>query len=175
MVTGSIYERELKGILSGDKEIIKRVVKSCSEDEKRAYYKIAEKPFLVIRAAGSMGVDLVAIRGDISFPIEVKSSSNSIIRFSQASGRQQEQAEQMQKECKKAEVIPLYAFRLKKYRGDSWRIFSMEIDKLVGRMKTLQRRIPTISSSKGGNYILRWDEGLPRCRTSSAQLGKILR
>lgn len=151
MVTGSIYERELKGILSGDEEIIKKVAKSCSDDEKEGYYKIIEKSFLVVRGAGSMGVDLVAIRGDISFPIEVKSSGNDTIRFSQASGRQQEQAEDMQKECERAEVIPLYAFRLKKFRGDSWRIFIIDIDKLVGRMKTLHRRIPKIPTTKGGN------------------------
>ncbi|KAA0008275.1 MAG: Holliday junction resolvase, partial [Thermoplasmata archaeon] len=52
----SIYERELREILSGNKDVIERVTKSCSEEEKQKYFKIMKKPFIVVRAAGSLGI-----------------------------------------------------------------------------------------------------------------------
>jgi len=81
-----VYEREFKGILSGDLKWIEGVSRNLPVEVMRGYLKIREKPFIVLRAAGSLGVDLVAIRGDVSFPIEVKSSVNDVIHFSAASG-----------------------------------------------------------------------------------------
>ena len=103
MVTGA-YERELKGILSGDEEVITKAIKTCSEDVKKAVWKITSYPFMVTRAAGSFGVDLVALRGDVSFPIEVKASKTGVLRFSESSGRATQQANDMLDEAKQSRI-----------------------------------------------------------------------
>lgn len=72
---GDVYERELKYLLSGDEKTINKMVKTCSDGERRAYMSVMEEPFVVVRAAGSLGMDLVALRWDFSFPIEVKSTA----------------------------------------------------------------------------------------------------
>ena len=156
----SIYERELKGILQADEKILGKVIKGCDSSETEGYLSIRKRPFMVIRAAGSFGVDLVAIRSDFSLPIEVKSSSSRKITFSHSGGRAQEQAERMRAECEKAGLIPIYAFRLKSYRGDAWRIFTLEIEGLEGRSALLHSRIPKIRKSVHGGYIMEWDEGM---------------
>jgi len=158
---GSIYERELKGILGGEKKIIEKFRKSLSSEEYEWYRSSLKKPFMVIRAAGSFGVDLIAIRHDFSFPIEVKSSSSPTIRFTQASSRAQEQAHLFMEECRKAGILGLYAFRLKGYRGDPWRIFTLPSESLTGRVKLLYQVIPQIPITKEGNFILKWKEGMP--------------
>ncbi len=157
---GDTYERELKFLLSGDKKIIDRMVKTCDDDEERGYRTIQNSPFVVIRAAGSLGVDLVALRWDFSFPIEVKSSCEKTMHFSR-SQRLTEQAETMMENCLKSHVIPIYAMRLKNYRGDPWRIFALPVEEeLRGSMGLLQRRIPKIDVNANGNYIMRWDDGM---------------
>lgn len=155
-----MYEREFRSILQGDKDILSKVTKTCSPDEKDNYFNIFNKPFSAIRAAGSFGVDLVAVRGDIAFLVEVKSSVEDTIHFSQMNGKLQQQAELMFEECEKTRTLPLYAYRLKKVRGDSWRIFTLDIPNLNGRMKLLQQRLPKIDKTKSGNYVMRWKEGM---------------
>ncbi len=155
----SVYERELKGVLQGDKKVIEKVTKSCDENTKKIFFQICEKPFIVIRAAGSFGVDLVAVREDFSFPIEVKASVDKIFHFSD-DPRLTEQAEVLRKDCSDAGVIPLYAFRLKRIRGDPWRIFTLEIDNIRGRIKLFYDRIPKIEKTKTGNYVMRWGNGM---------------
>lgn len=157
----SVYERELKGILEGDEKILTRTTKTCSALEKANYFLTRTKPFIVVRAAGSFGVDLVALRGDISFLLEIKSSNSNILHFSSVEGKLQRQAEKMQRECEKTKTLPVYGFRLKGKGGDSWRLFTMEIDQLQGRAKIVHNRLPKLSLSKSGNFIMRWDEGLP--------------
>ncbi len=157
---GSIYERELKGILSGEDRIISKFKKSLGEDF-RWYESSKFKPFMVLRAAGSLGVDLVAIRDDYSFPIEVKSSSSKTIIFTHSSSRAQEQAQRFLEECKSAKILGLYAFRLKGYRGDPWRIFALPVAGLSGRIKLLYDILPKLPVTRGGNFILKWDEGMP--------------
>jgi hypothetical protein len=66
----------------------------------------------------------------------------------------------MAKLCKKTKTLPIYAYRLKNHRGDSWKIFSLDIDGLEGRLKVLHRRIPKLESSKNGNYVMRWEKGM---------------
>ncbi len=126
----SVYERELKGILEGDEKTLSKITKTCSAFEKGNYYRIQEKPFIVVRAAGSFGVDLVALRGDISFLIEIKSSNTDTLHFSSMDGKLQQQAEKMQRECEKTRTLPVYGFRLKGHGGDSWRLFTMEVQQL---------------------------------------------
>lgn len=154
------YEREMKGILTGERRVLNEVVRSCSLEERDNYMTMLERPFVVLRAAGSFGIDLVAIRGDLAFPIEVKSSKHSKLLFS-GSPRLKEQAERMRLDCEKARVIPMYVFRLKGARGDSWRLFTMEVEGITGLTKIIYRRIPRIPKSRMGNRILDWEQGLP--------------
>jgi len=160
-MSASQYERELKAILSGENKILEKITKTCSLIEKDNYFKIRDKPFAVVRAAGSLGVDLVATRGDVSFLTEVKTSVGDTLHFSSMGGKPQKQAEDMQKICKKTKSLPIYAFRTKGVRGDSWRIFTLELDNLEGRTKVLHRRLPKIEKSKSGNFVMRWTEGMP--------------
>jgi Holliday junction resolvase len=154
------YERELKRILQGDVDILKNVTKTCSKEEKEAYFKIKEKPFVVIRSAGSLGVDLVALRDNISFPIEVKSSVYKKIRMSN-SPQLKEQSERFEASCERAGLLAIYAFRLKRVRGDSWRIFTLHNNNLKGVAKRINERLAKVHRSPDGYLILKWDEGWP--------------
>ena len=157
----SQYERELKFILHGDEEFIRKKIKAMDSDTHFNYLKILEQPFIVIRAAGSLGVDLVAVRGDISFPIEVKFSSKKLIHLSNTQHLIQ-QAEELREECQRAKMFPIYAHRLKGVRGeDPWRISTIEIDGLSGKNKTLNRMIPKAHVTKAGHIALKWDTGMP--------------
>ncbi|MCD6330825.1 MAG: Holliday junction resolvase, partial [Thermoplasmata archaeon] len=63
----SIYERELREILAGNEEIIDKVIKSLREEERRKYKKILKKPFITVRAAGSLGIaEIVELGGILS-------------------------------------------------------------------------------------------------------------
>jgi Holliday junction resolvase len=160
-MSASQYERELKSILEGEIKTLTKITKTCSIVEKDNYFKISEKPFAVIRAAGSFGVDLVATRGDISFLTEVKTSTGNILHFSSMAGKLQKQAENMKIVCEKTKTLPIYAFRTKGQHGDSWRIYTLDINGLEGRTSVVHRRLPKLSTSKSGNYVMRWDEGMP--------------
>jgi len=157
----SNYERELKSILEGETKTLSNITKTCSVLEKENYYRIKNKPFAVIRAAGSFGVDLVATRGDISFLTEVKTSIEDNIHFSSMAGKLQKQAETMKKTCEKTKTLPIYAFRTKGRHGDSWRIFTLDLDGLEGIPKVIHKRLPKLKKSKNGNYVMKWEEGMP--------------
>lgn len=154
------YERELKRILEGDFETLENVTKTCSKEEKEAYFKTREKPFIVIRSAGSLNVDLVALRDNISFLIEVKSSVYKRIRMSN-SPQLKEQSERFEAACRSAGLLAIYAFRLKSFRGDSWRIFTLENENLKGIAKRINNRLAKVHKSPDGYMILKWDEGWP--------------
>ena len=157
---GDVYERELKSLLIGDAKTISKTVRTCSAMEKAGYLRMQTEPFLVIRAAGSLGVDLVALRWDFSFPIEVKSSSDSTMHFSR-SQRLSDQADRMLSECESSHLVPIYAYRLKGVHGDPWRVFTIPTDHAFkGRHAILYRRMPKIDVSAEGNYIMRWEEGM---------------
>ena len=160
-MSASQYERELKNILEGETKTLAKITKTCSVLERDNYSRISEKPFAVIRAAGSFGVDLVATRGDISFLTEVKTSIEDILHFSSVGGKLQKQAESMKEVSEKTKTLPIYAFRTKGHRGDSWRIFTLDVDGLEGRISVLHRRLPKLKKSKSGNFIMRWKEGMP--------------
>ena len=160
-MSASQYERELKGILEGEKKILDKITKSCDSIEKNNYKKIMDSPFAVIRAAGSLGVDLVAVRGDISFLTEVKTSISDTLHFSSVSGKLQQQAENMRNTCEKTKTLPVYAFRLKGFRGDSWRFITLDLKYLDGRASILHRRLPKLELSKSGNFVMRWNDGMP--------------
>jgi len=157
---GDIYERELKYLLAGDPKIIAKMIKTCDGIEKDAYNSMLRDPFLMIRAAGSLGVDLVALRWDFSFPIEVKSSAEDTLHFSR-NIRLGEQADKMLDTCNRSHIIPIYAFRLKSVRGDPWRIFTIPSDeRLRGCSELLKKRIPKLEMTPNGNYVMRWNDGM---------------
>ena len=78
----SKYERELRQVLAGLSKGVEAIIKSCNEIEKTKMRLVEQRPFLVVRAAGS-GIegsgDLLALRGDLCFPIEVKSSKKDFL------------------------------------------------------------------------------------------------
>lgn len=154
------YERELRGILSGDDESLEGGTKTCSQDERENYFSIKEIPFMVVRAGGSLGIDLLAIRGELSFPIEVKTLQEGVLYFSDEA-RLTEQADQMQEACSASNLLPLYAYRWKGQRGDKWRMFTMEIDELAKKHRVLKRKVPTLQETTHGNYKMEWEEGMP--------------
>ncbi|MGN1044742.1 MAG: Holliday junction resolvase [Candidatus Methanomethylophilaceae archaeon] len=164
MSNGDVYERELKSILSGEKKTIDKVIKTCDDDEKEGYLSMVDRPFMVVRAAGSHGVDLIALRWDFSFPIEVKSSVDSTLHFSR-SPRLGEQADWMLNECSRSRILPIYAMRLKKtgnsVKGDPWRLFCIPCGlEYRGAAGLLQRRLPKLAVGPSGNYIMNWNEGM---------------
>jgi len=139
----------------------RKKIKPYDTDTHFNYLKILEQPFIVIRAAGSLGVDLVAIRGDISFPIEVKFSAKKVLHLSNTAHLIQ-QAKEMREECERSKMFPIYAHRLKGVRGeDAWRISTIEIDGLSGSNKILNSIIPKVHITKAGNITLRWDDAMP--------------
>ena len=157
----SSYERELRRVLSGDEKTINAISRSCNPLEKLQLFSVTNKPFLVVRAAGS-GMDgsgdLVALRGDICFPIEVKSTKSKKLYLS---GITKTQYLSMLNEGEKTGLMPLYAHRLKGVRGDSWRIFRVETSNLKGKLMILARRIPKLPISNQGNPMIDWEQGLP--------------
>jgi Holliday junction resolvase len=155
------YERELKGILSGDDDVLRKVTRSFDEYTKAQYYLIKKQPFLVIRAAGSFGEDLVALRSEVGFPIEVKASKKALFHFSNSKRLKEQQADFMAV-CKRTGTLPIYAFRLKNVRGqDPWRIFTIDIKIAKGIMKLIYDRLPKLQKTSNGHYKMPWKDGMP--------------
>lgn len=157
----SQYERELRHVLAGIPAGVEAVIKSCTVEEKERMRLVLQRPFLVVRAAGS-GIegsgDLLALRGDVSFPIEVKTTKSKKIYFS---GRTLDQYNALAYEGERCGLMPLYAHRLKGVRGDSWRIFRVETSTLEGRLRVLARRIPSLPRTRKGRAFIDWDQGMP--------------
>ena len=155
------YERELRDLLSGDDEMLESVTRAFDEETKAKYYLIKKSPFLVIRAAGSFGQDLVALRGDVGFPIEVKASKDRLFHFSNTQ-RLKEQQEVFITICSRTKTLPIYAFRLKNVRGgDPWRIFTIETVEPVGNLGALHDRVTKLQRTPNGYYKMPWEQGLP--------------
>tara|TARA_S200000501_G_scaffold141197_1_gene133451 strand:- start:9237 stop:9908 length:672 start_codon:yes stop_codon:yes gene_type:complete len=156
----SQYERELRQVLAGVPKGVESVIRSCDEKEKLKMRLILKRPFLVVRAAGS-GMDgsgdLLALRGDICFPIEVKSRKKSKIYLS---GQTRDQYDSMVYEGERCKLMPLYAYRLKGVRGDSWRIFRVEIEGLSGKLRKLSHLIPPLPKTNRGKPYLDWEKGM---------------
>ncbi len=153
------YERELKDIFSGDEEMIEDLTKTCTEEEKEGYDSVKNIPFLVVRGAGSLGVDLVAVRGDVSFLIEVKSSKKDVLYLSDQK-RLTEQAERIKEICHEAKLLPIYAYRLKGQRGDKWRLFTLQIEGLSKKYKLLNKKLPNVQTTVHDNYKIPWEDGM---------------
>lgn len=160
---GHAYERELKGILSGDPSVLDKMTRTGSDEIVHAYRQPGKSPFLCVRAAGSLGHgDLVVMRNGFGFLIEVKAAGRDTVHFSESSGALHEQAVAITEEARRAGVLALYAFRLKGHRKkDPWRIFSLPAEDLEGRAKFLHRRTPPLPRTDSDTHVLRWEEGRP--------------
>jgi len=168
---GSNYERELKRVLEGDLEVLVRMRKRCGSDQVSGYYVPERYRFMVIRGAGSLGTDLVALRGEFSFPVEVKSSKDPKMYMSKPYLK--EQLANFTAECMGANTFPVYAFRLKGVKGDPWRVFTLKVDGLKYFTRTLNGKIPELRQTAGGNYVMNWADGLP-LSSFLKELGDIL-
>jgi Holliday junction resolvase len=157
----SAYERELREVLAGTDKGVKAVTRSCSPEEKQRMFLIQRRPFLVVRAAGS-GMegsgDLLALRGDCCFPIEVKTTKADKLYFS---GRTKDQLNAMIREGERSNLMPLYAHRRKGVRGDSWRIFRVETQGLSGTLRRLVSHIPALPLNRNGTPFIDWEQGMP--------------
>ncbi|MCX8173868.1 MAG: Holliday junction resolvase [Thermoplasmata archaeon] len=160
---GSIYERELKRIFEADAKEMEKISRRCGYDTRANYLLLKKIPFVVLRAAGSFGIDLVAVRGEFSFPVEVKSSSQKTFLFTAQSGRAREQADEMERICRNSNLLPLYAYRLKdgSIDGDPWAIFTLDgLEFSEGRNRYLYNKIPKIERTASGNRVMYWEHGL---------------
>ncbi|HYK92643.1 MAG TPA: Holliday junction resolvase [Thermoplasmata archaeon] len=163
--SSSAYERELKGLLQGEREAVDRYSRSLEPADRETLRRASRSPFLVVRAAGSLGFDLVALRNEFAFPVEVKASSHDTIHFTAASGRAAEQLEEHRKSVERVGLIVLYAYRMVGYRaGDPWRIFAAPTQAPSGRLGVLQQRLPQVDQTRQGNAVLRWNDGMPLVR-----------
>ena len=157
----SVYERELRAVLAGEIKGVRAIIKSCTEVERARAMQVVQRPFLVVRAlgSGSEGTgDLLALRGDMCFPIEVKSSK---VPKQYLSGRTMDQYEALRVTGERCGLLPLYAYRLKGVRGDSWRIMRVEVKSLPGKLRHLSRSIPKLPLTKNGTPHLDWEKGMP--------------
>ena len=161
MGIGGAYERELRSVLAGEEKGIRAITRSCSETERAQAMQICQRPFLVVRApgSGSEGTgDLLALRGDMCFPIEVKSSKKPKLYLSGRTVLQYQALEEIGIRCS---IQPFYAYRLKGVRGDSWRIFRVKTEGLTGKLRLLARTVPELPLTRNGTPYLDWEKGLP--------------
>lgn len=149
----------MKGVLGGDERVTGGLLKTLEAQDRLAYGSASNAPFLVVRAAGSLGADLVALRSDLSFLIEVKSSKSDLLHFTD-SPRLTEQINIIRSQCERSGVLPIYAYRLKGVRGDAWRLFTLSAMRLEGRAQRLYERLPKVELTAAGNPVLRWKNGM---------------
>jgi hypothetical protein len=161
----SAYERELRTLLEGDPSAVRTYARGLAPELREGFERLTEEPFLVIRGAGSLGFDLVALRREFAFPMEVKASSEAVIRFTAASGRADAQLAAHRAAVGRVGLTVLYAYRRLGLRGEeSWRIFLGSPPPDQGSLKYICRRLPPVNSTREGHGILRWEEGLELSR-----------
>ena len=161
----SAYERELKELLQADPDSLARYARSVPALERAALDGVRRAPFLVVRAAGSLGFDLVALRSEFAFPLEVKASASDTIRFSAASGRAAVQLAAHRRAVERVGLVILYAYRrVGRGHGEPWRLYAGGTTPQTGRYRVLNRWLPPVESTKDGNGVLRWGHGMPLSR-----------
>lgn len=170
--TFSGYERELRTLLEGDPSAVRSYARSLPPSDRSEFERLIDEPFLVVRGAGSLGFDLVAMRWSLSFPIEVKASSDDTIRFTAASGRANAQLAAHRAAIAKVGLSVIYAYRRIGIRSEeAWRIYRGSDSTTPGVLGLVCRSLPPVSTTREGNGVLRWDEGqglsrfLARART----------
>jgi len=158
----SAYERELKDLLQGERSSVLAYSKSLEPRDREVLGHITSEPFLVIRGAGSLGFDLVALRRELALPLEVKASREATIHFSAASGRADEQLAAHRAAVERVGLVAIYAYRRLGFRdGDPWRLFAATQVPRRGVLGLLASSLPPVESTREGNAVLRWDHGLP--------------
>ncbi len=156
------YERELRTLLEGQPAAVRAYARGLPPAERDEFERVIREPFLVVRGAGSLGFDLVALRRELAFPIEVKASSEPVIRFTAASGRANQQLETHRRAVDRAGLAVLYAYRRLGLRTEeAWRLFVANSTVPPGVVGLVCRRLPAVGSTREGNGILRWEEGFP--------------
>ena len=151
----------MRSVLAGEEKGVRAITRSCNENERAQAMQICRRPFLVVRApgSGSEGTgDLLALRGDMCFPIEVKSSKKPKLYLSGRTVLQYQALEEIGIRCS---IQPFYAYRLKGVRGDSWRIFRVKTEGLTGKLRLLARTVPELPLTRNGTPYLDWEKGLP--------------
>jgi len=161
----SSYERELRDLLQGDRTAILHYAKGLAPEERPDLERMIAAPFLVVRGAGSLGFDLVALRRELALPVEVKASSEATIHFTAASGRAAEQLEAHRTSVERVGLVAIYAYRKIGHRaGDPWRVYSAARQPQRGMLGLLAKRLPPVDRTREGNAVLRWDNGMPLVR-----------
>ncbi len=156
------YERELRTVLEGDPATVRAYARGLPPGARTEFERLVDHPYLVVRGAGSLGFDLVALRRDFAFPIEVKASSEAVIRFTAASGRANAQLEAHRRAVARVGLTVIYAYRRIGLRGEEpWRLYVAGAVPSSGVLGTVCRRLPPVNSTREGNAILRWEEGQP--------------
>jgi hypothetical protein len=154
------YERELRTLLEGDPMAVRSYARSLPPTDRSEFEQLIEEPFLVVRGAGSLGFDLVAMRWSLSFPIEVKASSEAVIHFTAASGRANAQLAAHRAAISKVGLSILYAYRRIGLRSsESWRVYRGSDASSAGILGLVCRGLPPVSTTREGNGVLRWEEG----------------
>lgn len=157
----SSYERELRTLLEGDPSAVRSYARSLPPTERSEFERVIDEPFLVIRGAGSLGFDLVAMRWSLSFPIEVKASSEPVIRFTSASGRANAQLAAHRAAIAKVGLSVLYAYRRIGLRSaEPWRIYRGSEATSTGVLGLICRNLPPVGTTREGNGALRWEDGM---------------
>lgn len=152
-------------MLEGQPDAVRSYARALPPTERTEFERLIDQPFLIIRAAGSLGFDLVALRREFAFPLEVKASFEPVIRFSAASGRANAQLESHQRAVARVGLTVLYAYRRVGLRGaETWKVFLAGAVPDSGILRLVCRRVPPVSRTPEGNGILRWEEGLPLSR-----------
>ena len=162
--SGATYERELRELLRGETEALRKYARRLPPVDRAVLEGHGRRPFLVVRAAGSFGFDLVALRPEFSFPLEVKASREETIRFSAASGRAHAQLTAHRAAVDRVGLLAVYAFRrVGGDDADAWRLFgaSGTTAPTTGTAKLLRGFLPPVALTKEGHGILRWSEGRP--------------
>lgn len=160
--SASAYERELRYLLEGDPASVRTYARRLPPEERRGFERLIDEPYLVIRGAGSLGFDLVALRRDWAFPIEVKASGEPVIRFTAASGRADAQLAAHRRAVGRVGLTVLYAYRqVGRHPKEPWRIFLASPPPERGVLKFVCRTLPLLSNTAAGHGILRWEEGRP--------------
>lgn len=163
--SASAYERELRYLFEGDPASVRAYARKLPPEDRAGFERLIQEPYLVIRGAGSLGFDLVALRRDYAFPIEVKASSEPVIRFTAASGRADQQWAAHQRAVGRVGLTVLYAYRqVGRSTDEAWRLFLASPAPERGVLKFVCRNLPPLSRTAQGHGILRWEEGKPLSR-----------
>jgi Archaeal holliday junction resolvase (hjc) len=159
------YERELRSLLSGDRVAVRSYARSVPPAARSSFERLVDEPFLVIRGAGSFGLDLVALRREFAFPIEVKASGEPVIRFTSGGGRANEQLAAHRRAVERVGLMVIYAYRrLGARKEEAWRLFATGAVPATGTMGYFCRGLPPVNMTREGNGVLRWEEGMPLSR-----------